>query len=141
MAGASRTITINAPIEKVFDIITDYAKYPQFLSDMSGANIKSKNGNIAEVTFELKLVMAIKYTLRLVETRPTSVKWTMIDGQMMKSNDGGWDLKALGPNQTEATYTIEVAVKGLVPKSVSTGLIDVTLPRTLDAFKKRAETV
>lgn len=139
MAGASRTIIINAPIEKVFEVITDYAKYPQFLSDMSGATVKSRNGNIAEVTFSLKLVMEIKYTLRLIEDKPNGLTWTMLDGQMMKSNDGGWKLKAVSPTQTEATYTVEVAVKGLVPKSVSTTLIDVTLPKTLEAFKKRCE--
>lgn len=139
MAGASRTIVINAPIEKVFETITDYAKYPEFLADMSGATLNSRKGNVAEVTFALKLVMAIKYTLRLTEDKPNGLTWTMIDGQMMKSNDGGWKLKALSPTQTEATYTVDVAVKGLVPKSVSTGLIDVTLPKTLEAFKKRCE--
>ena len=31
MAGASRSIVINAPVEKVFDIVTNYERYAEFL--------------------------------------------------------------------------------------------------------------
>ena len=84
-------------------------------------------------------MMEVKYTLRLTESAPNRVSWTLVDGQMMKSNEGSWVLEAVSPSATRATYTIEVALKGLVPKSVSTGLIDSTLPKTMEAFKARAE--
>lgn len=139
MAGATRTVMIKAPIEKVWGVITDYEKYPEFLAEQSTVKVKSRNGNVVEAQFGLKLMMEIKYTLRLTETAPTHMSWTMVDGQMMKSNEGSWVLEAVSPTETKATYTIEVALKGLVPKSVSTGLIDSTLPKTMEAFKGRAE--
>ena len=37
MAGATRSIIINAPIEKVFDVITQYEKYGEFLSEVKAA--------------------------------------------------------------------------------------------------------
>lgn len=139
MAGASRTVTINAPIEKVWAVVTDYEKYPEFLSEQTSVKVKSRNGNVVEAVFGLKLMMEIKYTLRLTETAPTRMSWTMLEGQMMKSNEGGWLLEAVSPTETKATYTIEVALKGLVPKSVSTSLVDSTLPKTMEAFKARVE--
>ena len=36
MAGATKSILINASPEKVFDTITDYEKYPQFLPEVKG---------------------------------------------------------------------------------------------------------
>lgn len=139
MAGASRTVTIKAPIEKVWSVVTDYEKYPEFLAEQTTVKVKSRTGNVVEAVFGLKLMMEIKYTLRLTETAPTKMSWTMLEGQMMKSNEGGWTLEAISPTETRATYSIEVALKGLVPKSVSTGLIDSTLPKTMEAFKARAE--
>jgi len=138
MAGASRSIVINAPIEKVFDIVTDFDKYPEFVPDLAGIKVKSKNGNVAEVTFTINVMMKISYTLRLVETRPTKVDWTLVDGQMMKTNEGGWLLEDQS-GKTKATYTVDVGLKGLVPKSVVNTLVDVNLPKMLEAFKRRAE--
>ena len=58
----------------------------------------------------------------------------------MKSNVGGWTLKDLGDGRTEATYGLDVVVKGLfVPGSIRTKLTEGTLPSTLEAFKNRAE--
>ncbi len=141
MAGATKSIIIKAPLDKVYKVITDYENYPKFLTEQTGVTIKSRNGNIVEATFGLKVVMEIKYTLRMVESPPNKLAWTMVDGQMMKSNTGSWLLESQGENETKATYSIEVALKGLVPKSVSTGLIETTLPKTMEAFKARAESL
>lgn len=139
MGSASKSIEINASIEKVFACITDYEKYPQFLDEQSGAKILSRNGDVVECEFKLKVIKEITYTLRLTATKPTGLKWTMLKGEMMKSNDGGWNLESLGENKTKATYFAEIGLGMLVPKSVANMLIEQTLPKTLEAFKKRIE--
>jgi ribosome-associated toxin RatA of RatAB toxin-antitoxin module len=138
MAGASKTIEINAPIEKVFAVITDYEKYPEFLDEQTGAKVLSKNDNVAEVSFKLKVVKEIEYRLRIVESSPTGIQWTLIKGEMMKENNGGWKLEPNG-DKTKATYSIELGLGLLVPKSVATMLAETTLPKTLEAFKRRIE--
>jgi coenzyme Q-binding protein COQ10 len=139
MAGASKSIEINAPMEKVFSVITDYEKYPEFLDEQSGAKVISRNGNVVECSFKLKVIKEIEYKLRLVETPPSGLSWTLIKGEMMKENNGGWKLEDLGNGKTRATYSIEIGLGMLVPKSVATMLAEQTLPKTLEAFKKRAE--
>jgi len=63
---------------------------------------------------------------------------------MMKISNGSWELSADG-NRTRALYTVEVQVAKppLVPQAfvdrVSDELTKVNLPRTLAAFKARAE--
>jgi hypothetical protein len=57
----------------------------------------------------------------------------------MKDNKGGWVLEDLGNGTTKATYSIEVEVGMLVPKTIVNGLVDSQLPRLLENFKKRIE--
>jgi ribosome-associated toxin RatA of RatAB toxin-antitoxin module len=139
MAKTEQSIVIDAPIEKVFDIIVDYEKYPEFLPEMRSAQVHSRTDGIAEVTFELEIIMRLGYTLRLVEERPHQVSWTLKAAKMMSANNGGWKLEAMGPSSTRATYGLEIKLRGLIPKSVSTRLTGVTLPNTLQRFKERAE--
>ena len=139
MAGASKTIDINAPIEKVFSVISDYEKYPEFLDEQSGAKVASRNGNVVEVVFKLKVIKEIEYTLRITENKPNGISWSMTKGEMMKSNNGGWKLEDIGGDKTRATYSIEVGLGMLVPKTVANMLTETTLPKTMEAFKRRVE--
>ena len=139
MAGATRSIVINVPMEKLFAIITDYERYPEFLSEVKRIRCSNRRGNEVDVQYEADIVKTIKYTLRLHEEKPDKVSWSFIEGEFMKDNKGGWQLEDLGNNQTKATYTIDVTLGALVPKTLVTALVDTQLPKMLEAFKKRAE--
>jgi coenzyme Q-binding protein COQ10 len=139
MAGATRSIVINAPIEKVFGIISDYERYPEFLKEVKRIKTSNRKGNEVDVHYEAEIVKVIKYTLHLKEEKPTKVSWTFIEGEFMKDNKGGWTLEATPDGKTKATYNIEVTVGMLVPKTIVNALVDTQLPLMLEAFKKRAE--
>jgi len=138
MPRAEQQVVIDAPVEKVFAVITDYERYPEFLPDMKEVTVLDRNDGVAKVRFELELVMRVSYTLRLVETPPLGLAWTLEEAKMMVENVGGWTLEREG-NRTRATYALEVKLRGLIPKSVSTRLLGTTLPQTLERFKARAE--
>jgi len=55
MAGATRSIEVNAPAEVLFDVIADYEKYPEFLSDMESVRVLRTDGDDAQVEFTLNL--------------------------------------------------------------------------------------
>lgn len=139
MAGATRSIVINASMEKLFAIITDYEKYPQFLPEVKKIRLANRKGNEVDVHYEAEIVKLIKYSLRLKEEKPNKVSWSFIEGEFMKDNKGGWVLEDLGSGKLKATYNIEVTVGMLVPTTIITALVNTQLPRTLEAFKRRAE--
>jgi uncharacterized membrane protein len=139
MPKAEKDIVIEAPIERVFDIIVDYEHYPEFLPDMKAVIVESRHEHVAVVRFELELIMRISYTLRLEEDRPHRLSWTLEQAKMMRENVGGWRLSETPEGHTHAVYGLEVSLRGLIPKSVSTRLIGTTLPDTLRRFKERAE--
>lgn len=139
MPAASRSIVIDAPPDRLFDIIVDYDRYPEFLSEVKEAKTSNRRGNEADVAYGIDLVKRIRYTLHHVEERPRAVHWTFVKGEMMRDNHGSWTLEPTPDGKTRATYTIEVGVGPLVPRSIVNALVDQSLPKLLEAFKKRAE--
>jgi len=139
MPAASRSIVIDTPPERVFDIIVDYDRYAEFLPEVKEARSRNRKGNEVDVDYGIDLVKRIHYTLHHVEDRPRSVRWTFVKGELMKDNHGHWTLEPTTDGKTRATYTIEVGVGPLVPRSIVNVLVDQSLPKLLEAFKKRAE--
>jgi ribosome-associated toxin RatA of RatAB toxin-antitoxin module len=137
--GATQSILINAVPDKVFDTITDYPHYGDFLSEVRGVKVLSRKGTEADVQFEVNVVKNIRYTLRMKEERPLRLAWTFMEGEIMKDNKGEWRLEAVGEKQTRATYTIEMALGAFVPKSLVNALVETSLPKMLEGFKKASE--
>jgi coenzyme Q-binding protein COQ10 len=138
MPGASRSILIDAPLEKVFEIITDYEKYPEFLSEVKAIRVSERREGEALVQYEVSVLKTIRYTLRLKEEKPRRVSWSLVEGELMRENRGSWLLEPQG-KQTRATYSIEMTLGPLVPKAIVNALVDSSLPKMLESFKKRAE--
>ncbi len=67
------------------------------------------------------------------------MSWTFVEGEFMKDNKGSWVLEPDGEGKTKATYTVEMALGALVPKSIVNALVETSLPKMLEAFKRRAE--
>ena len=93
-------------------MITDYEKYPEFFAEVSKVEIVSRTGNIVRAKYTVKLIKTISYVIDLTENENMSVKWNLVESSIMKSNVGGWTLKDLGDGRTEATYGLDVVVKG-----------------------------
>jgi ribosome-associated toxin RatA of RatAB toxin-antitoxin module len=141
MAQASKSVTINVPPEKLFDVIADYEKYPEFLPEVKKAKIDGGQGSIKQVTYQVDIkAKVITYTLKHTAERPTKLSWTMVKGEMMKGNDGAWTLKTgTQAGTTDATYTIDLKLSSLVPGFIEKALAEQSLPGLLANFKARAE--
>jgi ribosome-associated toxin RatA of RatAB toxin-antitoxin module len=139
MAKAEKSIVINAPLEKVFEVIGDFEKYPEFLPEVKKAKVERAQGNVKEVTYTVDIkAKLITYTLQHTAKPPAELAWTMVRGEMMKGNDGAWLLKTV-PGGTEATYRIDLKLGALVPSMVERLLAEQSLPGLLQNFKKRIE--
>src|SRR5260370_39176036 len=88
MPGASRSILIDAPIETVFGIITDYEKYPEFLSEVKAIRVSQRLEGEAVVQHEENVLKTIRYTLKLKEEKPRRASLTFVDGELMSEKRG-----------------------------------------------------
>ena len=139
MEAVNRSIEIDVSPDRLYSLLTDFQSYPDFVPNQSAVRILESSGNTWQVEFELSVVRKLRYTLNLVGEPGRALRWTLVKGDMMKANIGGWTLEELDNGRTKATYEIAVTFRGFIPKSVSRGLIEKTLPSNLDAFKGEAE--
>ena len=144
-SSVTREIVIAAPPSKVFEIIAAYERYPEFVPAVKSCLVRRQDAGV-EVELEVDLgVKRIRYTLLHVEERPRRVSWSLVRGEWMKVSNGSWELSEEASGQTRARYTVEVQIARppLVPQAlidrVTDELTRVQLPRTLEAFKARAE--
>jgi ribosome-associated toxin RatA of RatAB toxin-antitoxin module len=144
MAAVSKEIVFDRPAEQVFDVLVDYARYPEFVPGIKGCRLLPAKG-LRHVEYELDLgLKRIKYVLHHVETRPSRITWSLVSGEMMRVSNGEWLLTAEG-GATRARYTVDIQISKppLIPQSVidrvSDELTRVQLPKTLEAFKARVE--
>jgi coenzyme Q-binding protein COQ10 len=139
MAKAQRSIVIDVAADKLYDVIADFAKYPEFLPEVKSTEVKPEGAaTVVTYTIDIKATK-IKYALRHTGTRPNSLQWSFVKGEMMKDNAGSWALKELPGGKVEATYTIDLKLGALVPGFIEKALAEQSLPALLDNFKKRAE--
>ena len=138
MAGAQQSIDVAVSAEQFFAVVTDYASYPLFLSDMESAELIKREDGCAEARFTLNLIKRISYTLKLIEVAPYEVRWSLAAGPF-KRNDGFWSIEDRPGGGIRATYSIEVAVGVFLPGSIVNRLVGKTLPATLESFRARAE--
>lgn len=144
MAKVTKQVVVETPLERFYDLVVDYERYPEFVPGIQRCRILA-SGAEKHVEYQLDLgIKRIKYVLRMDERRPTHVAWSLVSGDMMKLSNGSWELSAQD-SRTHAIYTVEIQISRppLVPQAiidrVSDELTRVQLPKTLDAFKARAE--
>lgn len=141
MPKVVKTVVINAPLKKIFDVITDFEKYPEFIPEMREVHVLKRKYTTLEVKFMAELIRIIEYVLRIKIAHPKSISWELVSGSMLSHNHGSWEFKELKHNSIEATYTIDVEPTLLVPRSMMQVLMESNLPRMLDNFKNRIESL
>lgn len=140
MAGAKHTTTFNVSLDALWDVITDYASYPEFVEGLESLTITKKEGKSTYADYVVSMFgKKVKYTLKHTENPKKGLKWTMTEGEFFKSNDGSWELEADGEDKVTATYTVDVGFPLLVPKAIVNTLTGTQLPTMMKAFEDQAK--
>lgn len=145
MALASLEVRIDAPVERVWSVIVDFGRYPEFVPGVRGCRVVGGSEGAREVEYDVDLgVRRVRYVLALREERPRRLSWSLLRGELLTRSDGAWEL-ADRDGVTLARYTadVQIARPPLVPGFVIDRVVDeltrVQLPAVVHAFKARAE--
>ncbi len=106
----SSTAEIEAPLERVWELIEDVEKAPEWQGGLKSMRALQRDGDGRPVLCESESdakVRTIKSTVRFTYDRPTRLSWSQEKGEL-KSVDGRWELEDLGDGRTQATYSLEV---------------------------------
>ena len=139
MDQAEHQLVVDAPIARVFAVISDYARYAEFLPELRGVDVQKGDDGVAHVRFDVQLIVRVVYTLRVIEDYPSRISWSLAEAKMIEENSGFWLLEDLDEVQTRVTYNLRVKLGGRIPASVSMRLLGDDLPKMLQRFAERAQ--
>jgi len=110
MITGDRSVEIDAPIERCFDIAADIEGAPKWQGSLKDVEVLSKDAEgraeVVETESDAK-VKRVKTRLRFSYDKPSRIEWVQEKGDV-KSLRGWWDLEDLGDGRTRATYALEV---------------------------------
>lgn len=140
-----RTVEIDAPIQRVFDIAADIEGSVDWMGAMKDVDVLEKDGDgratLVETVNDAK-VKTVKAKLSFTYDAPTQIRWRQEKGDV-KSLDGWWTLEDLGGDRTRATYGLEVdpgRMLGMLLRGPIEGQVrDFLLGDAADGLKKTAE--
>lgn len=135
--AAKHKITFAAPAHDVFEVITDFESYPEFIPEVSYAAILEETKDYFIVEFRINLGRSFTYVLKFAPKPYDSIKWTYVRGDF-RDNSGSWTFKEKN-GQTEAVYEVSVDLGHLVPKFLMTTIAGIGLGGLLKKYKDRVE--
>jgi uncharacterized membrane protein len=104
-----RSVEIDAPIERCFEIAADIANAPDWQGSLKDVEVLEKDAEgraeLVETESDAK-VKTVKALLRFSYVEPTEIHWEQEKGDT-KSLVGWWELEDLGGGRTRATYGLD----------------------------------
>lgn len=151
--------TINLPASRLFDTVSDYAHYRDFMPYVKRSEVQSPINDHKKIRVyqELDLPWPISnryYTIEL--TRDTtqanlghySITWTLAHeeipketGVQLKVNNGYWQFCTVGENMTFLEYYIHTDPGGMLPQWAVNQANNKAVPDVIHALQHRATSV
>ena len=141
-----RTVEIDAPIERCFDIAADIQGAPEWQGSLLDVEILERDdkrrATLVETESDAK-VKKVRARLRFSYDPPARIDWVQEKGET-KSLEGWWDFEDLG-GSTRATYALVLdpgRVLGILLRGPVQGkVMDFMLGGAAEGLKRQAEGV
>lgn len=139
---------IDAPPAKVWQIVSDCAKYQKTMTRIKASKLVKKTGDtyICDVTVELPFPMSnlrATTTAKHISGPPVwSRTWTLLEGDY-ELNDGSWKLEEFAgdANRTFATYTVHAIPNTSVPGWVRKRAQESSMPDIIKRIREEVKKV
>lgn len=138
MADVKHTEIFNCTPEQFFDLLVDYEKYPEFLSEVKSCKVLENSGGKKKVEYQISVIKNFKYRSEHTEVRPTDIQWKFIDGDLFKTMRGYWKLSDQG-GKTKAEYFVDATFGMFVPGAMTKTVLSVNLPAMMKAYHQRVQ--
>jgi ribosome-associated toxin RatA of RatAB toxin-antitoxin module len=143
--SAIASTEIEAPIERVWEIVADVEGWPEWQATITAIDVEERDAvnrpALCEVVFDAK-VQTIRTVQRLHYESPHLLSFTQERGSL-QSLKGSWRLEELGDGRTGATYALDVEIGGMLGMLVTGAVEDKLRERLVTALpgelKARAE--
>jgi ribosome-associated toxin RatA of RatAB toxin-antitoxin module len=132
MAGVS-------PAE-VFAVVVDFSAYPRLFPEIKQARVLRSEAGKVRAEFRGNLVLPFRYVLDLAcDAQAGTVKWTYVEGEMVKDSTGGWRFAAeAGGTRVEYEVALRIGapLPGFLLHRITDGLVTLSLPAMFRSIER-----
>jgi uncharacterized membrane protein len=140
-----RTVEIDAPIDRCYEIAADIENAPDWQGSLKDVEVLERDGERRAVLVETESdakVKSVRALLRFSYDPPTGIRWVQEKGDT-KALTGSWSFEDLGGGRTRATYALEAdpgRILGLLLRGPAEGKVrDFLVGNAADGLKEKAE--
>jgi uncharacterized membrane protein len=140
-----RTVEIDAPIERCYEIASDIESSPEWQGSLKDVEVLERDGERRAVLVETESdakVKSVRALLRFSYEPPTAIRWVQEKGDT-KSLHGSWSFEDLGGGRTRATYALEAdpgRMLGMLLRGPAEAKVrDFLVGNAADGLKEKAE--
>ncbi len=129
--------------QAIYAVVVDFAAYPRLFPEIKAAEVLSRDGRRVRAEFRGNMVVPFRYVLDLdCDEAALSVDWRYVEGEVVKSSEGGWRFAAEGDG-TRVDYRVamEIAapVPGFILRKITDGLVSLSLPAMFASIEREAK--
>ncbi len=142
-------ILVNGSMDTVWQVLTDYDNFEQFLPSVTESELVEQNGDrkVFEQINKIKtFIFTTKSRVRIAvtESYPQTIRFESVEGDL-DTMDGKWLLEPVSPypsappNQVLITHQVQVTPASTPSRSIFYNIYENTLEATLAAIKQEVE--
>ena len=138
MPGIRETRRLPYSAEQMFDLVSDVARYPEFLPWVVATRVKSDDGHemVADMLVGFKALRE-KFTSRVLKERPERLEVIYVDGPM-RDLDNVWHFRALPEGGCEVDFCVDFTFKNKMFEMLAGQYFDRAFRKMVAAFETRA---
>lgn len=138
MREVIRSALVPLPAERLYGLITDIERYPQFVPGCTRAHIESQQAQEVIATLGVRRgALNTEFTTRNVLEPNRSVTMTLVRGPF-KTLEGVWSVKPLGESGCEVSLRLRFEFSNRLAGAMLTPIFEDTAKSLVDAFVARA---
>jgi ribosome-associated toxin RatA of RatAB toxin-antitoxin module len=144
-AGAAR-VSVKASPTVVKKVVTDYARYPEFISKFEKAKVVGREGDKTDVYLQVPILKGAAKVWAVVRFDPpktVNADEEVVAASMVKGNvkrlDATWRIKKIDDENTQLNLELLIVPKLPVPGSLVTGEVAYAADEAVTGSRNRAE--
>lgn len=139
MPGIRETRVLPYTCEQMFALVSDVARYPEFLPWVVATRIRSDTEEemVADMVVGFKAIRE-KFTSRVEKRRPTHIEVFYIDGPL-RDLDNEWTFTPNEGGGCKVEFSVEFTFRSAVFEALAGQYFDRAFRKMVGAFEARAE--
>jgi ribosome-associated toxin RatA of RatAB toxin-antitoxin module len=139
VAAIERSALVPFSAERMFTLVNDVRRYPEFVPWCAGAEVLAETDALIEASLRLRRGgVEHRFTTRNTLTPFTAMRLELVDGPFTTFT-GDWTFKALGEDACKIGLTLTFQYRGRLATAALGALLSSSADTLVEAFCQRAK--